>query len=212
MPVYMGDNYVTFQNPTDSNKTVLASTDGNLEITRSDSLGHIDFKSNVGEDFDVRIIGNASGGLDMNAGGASLVIDASGRVRHTNKPSFDSSHRTYDSNGYPNTNVLYHNKGSCYNTSTNRFTAPSDGWYEFYMTCLKSAGAVATRLYLRINGVTQYGGRHFRATEGVTYNTNSVGYWTVYMNKGDYAQSYLGAGSIYTSTNEYNYFGGEMIG
>jgi hypothetical protein len=214
MPTYIQNSYVLFQHPTDSSKQLMLRDDGSIEIARSDHAAHIDFKSSNAEDYDARII-HQNNGFQMTSGvgvqTGTLTLTAEGYPLHNRNPSFDEAHRGY-SGGFPQTNTLYYNKNSCYNTSTARFTAPSDGYYQFYMTCIKTSGSNVTRLYLKVNGTTMYGNRHFRATEGVTYSTNGVGMWTVWMSKGDYAQSYLGAGSVYSGSNEYNYFGGEMIG
>jgi hypothetical protein len=72
------------------------------------------------------------------AGTSALTIDSSGRVTTPARPAFfayratgDSSDNNYTSATQVNFDSIQHNIGNCFSTSSNKFTAPVDGVYNF---------------------------------------------------------------------------------
>ena len=87
---------------------------------------------------------------------SAMIIHEKGYVTKPKQPSMQvqASHGHDTSTMTP---ILWdqvkHNVGSCYNTSTGRFTAPIDGHYGFFFSCLsKNGGSGAMVAWARKNG------------------------------------------------------------
>jgi|11BtaG_2_1085332.scaffolds.fasta_scaffold11240_4 hypothetical protein len=100
------------------------------------------------------------------------------------------------------------NIGSHYDASTGRFTAPTDGIYEFHWGGIKNNQAGVVRLYLRKNG-TQI--KQNRLSDGDIYN-GAV--WSMYLslNASDYVDVQVTEGTLFGTFSIYNTFGGRLIG
>lgn len=138
-------------------------------------------------------------------------IDSAGRVTMPYQPSFDVSCSTRSVSGIINFDTVYANVGSHYNTSNGRFTAPVNGSYYFYTSTIKNNSASVNRRYFRKNGGNVLNGRHLRLDSGQQYGDNGTLVGIIYLNAGDYVEVNHGEGTSYGS-NEYDYFGGYLIG
>lgn len=89
----------------------------------------------------------------QNAGTTGLTLDASGRPLTPLRPSFCAIMAdTTISTGtiiYPG---IQHNIGSCYSTSTGRFTAPVTGVYSITWSVLSGTNATVYRYTIKKNG------------------------------------------------------------
>ena len=86
----------------------------------------------------------------------AMVIDEKGYVTMPKQPSMQVQ-AGLGHNTATLTPIIWdqvkHNVGSCYNTSTGRFTAPIDGHYGFFFSCLsKNGGSGAMVAWARKNG------------------------------------------------------------
>lgn len=142
-----------------------------------------------------------------------MTIDGSGRVTMPSQPAFDVA-RPNQSSGDHTWNQIHLNRGSHYNSSNGRFTAPVAGVYIFFHGGIKGGNSTTTsRLYLKKNGSRLYDSRHLRL-DGATnqYGENGSVQWIVQLAVNDYIQAETGGGTSYTSSGEYNVFGGYLIG
>ena len=100
------------------------------------------------------------------------------------------------------------NIGSHYDSSTGRFTAPTDGIYEFHWGGIKNNTSGVVRLNLRKNGTAL---KQNRLADGDVYN---VTIWTMYLslNASDYVDVEVTENSFYGTASIYNTFGGRLIG
>lgn len=142
-----------------------------------------------------------------------MGIDNAGRVTMPNQPTFDVA---YSGSGYSTLgtvvfDTIYGNVGGHYSTSTGRFTAPVSGSYLFYTTYIKNNDTTTGRRRFEKNGVQYGGGRHLRLDDGQQFGDNGVLQAIIYLNAGDFVSVNQFAGSSY-GTNEYDYFGGYLIG
>jgi len=161
-----------------------------------------------------------------------LNIDASNRVILSNRPSFFAEYNVaawYNfTNGsfglIPFNNAIWNN-GSCYNTTTNAFTAPVTGVYYFasslyfYKNTSTSADSYVHPMFF-VNGSSlarsASSGGEYRI-RGRTYYSSSYSHDTQINNifrltAGDYVQLYVyGGGSLQWYGNE-SFFSGALIG
>lgn len=94
-------------------------------------------------------------------GAERMRIDSSGRVTMPNQPAFHaqvSEGATVSSNTYIVFGTVRVNKGSHYNSSNGRFTAPVSGLYLFYISAINESNNSVSRFTLHINGSIAYGG------------------------------------------------------
>lgn len=100
------------------------------------------------------------------------------------------------------------NIGSHYDASTGRFTAPTDGIYEFHWGGFKNNSSALSRLDLRKNGTTV---KQNYWSAGDVYNGMV---FTMYLslNASDYVDIYLSEGTLWGTASIYNTFGGRLIG
>ena len=109
------------------------------------------------------------------------------------------------------------NRGSCFNSSTGRFTAPSDGIYKFSTAMIGGNANDVYRFNFYKNGSdTEFGLRVSTNASGSEYGTN--GQMEVYLEleAGDYvsifAKSDAGNNAYGNSGFKYTYFNGRFIG
>ena len=101
------------------------------------------------------------------------------------------------------------NIGSHYDSSTGRFTAPTDGIYEFHWGGIKNNTAAVTRLNLRKNGTEVL--KQNRLSDGDLYDI-AIFKTYVELNASDYVDVEVTEGNFYGLSSIYNTFGGRLIG
>ena len=104
-----------------------------------------------------------------------MIIDASGRVTKASQPAF-YAYSTVDSmssSGKVAFNQAPLNVGSCFNTSTNTFTAPIAGNYLFAsIVRYNQTGVLYAQTNLMVNGLITYQGHYNNQTSpNTTYNS-----------------------------------------
>ena len=177
-----------------------------------------------------------SGGLNFYTGGnatndPSLIrtsnnlhmrIDASGRVTKPSQPAFAA--HTAPSTFTNNVDIVWSstalNRGSVYNTSNGRFTAPIAGLYQFFASVRieNSVGAVSYhRISFKHNGSFVQSSRsqlnHRTATGYYSHSSNDQ---AIYLNVNDYVtvtfETGGGSSSFSTSSAGEHVFYGYLIG
>lgn len=159
--------------------------------------------------------------IEKVGGSPYLRVDQHGRVTTPFQPAFfaygGGISTPSDGSVLPFNSVVT-NRGSHFNTSTRRFTAPVSGMYMLTMRITPSGSGTGTICFLRVNGSAL--GGFSSLTEVFTYNSVN-GYHTtssvtamVSMNAGDYADTSC---VIYnSSSNSIDFsrssFGGYLIG
>lgn len=149
-----------------------------------------------------------------------MRIDASGRVTMPYQPAFHAtgpytgglwSVSASTGTGYViiYTGILV-NRGSHYNTSNGRFTAPVAGCYYFFASITAAGAYSGPQLYLRVNGAGQTG--NVIAYTNTGYCTAS-GSWIVQLNAGDFVDCYWQANNMATAIDlSRAHFNGHLIG
>jgi hypothetical protein len=152
-----------------------------------------------------------------------MRIDSSGRVTMPYQPAFRASY--VGTNGGTNTvgvnavvpfNTVATNIGNHFSTSTNRFTAPVAGHYQFnfigfaYNNGLIPAGT-STTVVLNRNGTTLAILNYDYVLNSAGYNSLSAGH-TVYLDAGDYVEMFGTAGIYVDGSGHYTQFSGYLIG
>ena len=143
-----------------------------------------------------------------------MNITKEGYVTTPYQPAFDVAQPAQVS-GDHTFNQIHLNRGSHYNNSNGRFTAPVAGVYVFNFGGIKNGNSTTTvRLYIKKNGSRLYSQRHLRLDGGQvnTYGENGSVKWIAELAVNDYIQAETGAGSIYNATGEYTTFSGFLIG
>jgi hypothetical protein len=160
---------------------------------------------------------NAATTLSLQTGGVNrLSIDSGGRVTTPNNPAFSA----YVGGAAQNTaflgtmpyNTATINIGSCYNTSTYRFTAPVAGTY---LLSVYDIGATTStsRFFLFRNGVDLEANNtvhQLRAPNGGNYSS-ALSFWLVTAAVNDFFYVTVNEGTSY-ATNEYAWFSGFLVG
>jgi hypothetical protein len=124
-----------------------------------DGYPSLKYKNAAGTDKAEIYVGTSAGDLNIVVGaGAAIAIDSSARVRMPYQPAFVVTKNggvsgTLSSNTVLDFSYSVLNRGSHYNTSTYRFTAPVAGYYMFYVHLYHqlSAGGY-TRIMIKKNG------------------------------------------------------------
>jgi hypothetical protein len=162
---------------------------------------------------------NAATTLSLQTGGVNrMSIDSGGRVTTPNNPAFSA----YVGGAAQNTalpsgstvpyNTATINIGSCYNTSTYRFTAPVAGTY---LLSVYDIGATTStsRFFLFRNGVDLEANNtvhQLRAPNGANYSS-ALSFWLVTAAVNDFFYVTVNEGTSY-ATNEYAWFSGFLVG
>ena len=150
-----------------------------------------------------------------------MRIDASGRVTMPSQPTFHARRTSSTALASGNNityNATYINKGSHYNTTNGRFTAPVDGAYLFFWSAIGNNTNDVYRLYLYQNGVKAGAGdMHLRqdtTASGSEYATNGSRTVILDLNANDYVYINFGSdgGTALYSGTDYLTFGGYLIG
>jgi hypothetical protein len=146
--------------------------------------------------------------LALATGGTQrLIVDASGRVTMPYQPAFYAY-----GGGFQNTTnsvvqftTVHTNRGSCYNNSTYRFTAPVTGAYAFHYAAMTDGGGY-NRYVIRVNG-TAVGGTMFASSDAYE---NFSGHWILQLNTNDYVDIF-GTADVLIHP-DYRTFSGHLIG
>ncbi len=157
---------------------------------------------------------NYQGTLYLNNGVDRLTIDASGRVRTPNQPSFHVIRAGSENDSFNSSPLIYstviENNGSHFNTSTGRFTAPVSGRYFFSAGSHQNPwnGGHTTRLLVAGTQISNAWNANNTGSSSSTQFISGI----KYMNTGDTAEV-----TFYTTKNNYMaetywYFNGFLIG
>lgn len=207
----VGINKTTPRATTGFNSLSLNGTDGS-EIWFDANNGAATRLS--GTSNETRITAQASGSvITMFTGGTErLRIDNSGRVTTPNQPAFQVNHSLGNIGvGTILFNNVVINNGSCYSTSTGRFTAPCNGLY-YFSTVLGFLSPTGNSCFIRKNGTTRV---------GLEIGANSSGWWNltgsiiIDLATNDYVEVYFNnATSTYTTFDQgiWSNFSGYLIG
>jgi hypothetical protein len=214
----------TFANTT--NHTGPATFANTVIATSGITLGNTIQRTLTGDAVAIKVVGSYNGNTifevaQSSSDGIMYVRDAQGnasqitgypagnsiirgRVTTPEQPCFHASGGSSTTAGVLSYVTVGVNVGSCYSTSTYRFTAPIAGNYAFDASVLKSSGNTDTVLYFRKNGA-QYGDPSNHT--GSNYNQITVAA-IIPLAVGDYIDVYVN-NTTYTS---YRNFSGFLVG
>lgn len=150
----------------------------------------------------------ALGVYDQTANAYRMIIDASGRITTPYRPAFSAYSNdatTTDGNAIPYATTTF-NIGSCYNTSTYRFTAPVSGIYFFVWS---NKGTQNNTYYSRlaVNGSQVSSPMEMYASIANPHTHASA---LIQMSANDFA--WIRSGSAYTRSDSVDYFSGYLVG
>lgn len=158
-----------------------------------------------------------SGGL--NVGNGQLVVDSGGRVLMPNRPAFSAWMNNANYSVTTPVAVLWNNVtsniGSCYSTSTGRFTAPIAGMYFFSWQLLARNVISGARTSLYKNSALFGTSNAQTYSEGSNIQTMASASCIVPLSAGDYVEIRVwtgGSGDFYGDSNSHNSFSGHQIG
>lgn len=110
---------------------------------------------------------------------------------------------------YINYNEVDYDPGSDYTIATGTFTAPVNGFYEFYIQDIGSNSS-RSRLYLRKNDTDLFGGVHLRMPSSQSdYQWASLSYG-IELLAGDTMRVYVGEGAAF-GQRPYSLFSGKLV-
>lgn len=209
--------YVELAGDTMTGKLTIQATSYTLKLdgtSRSDiELVHTSAGSNLKRRIIRSIDGEFRLGLEDDASTSytnHLNIDSSGRVTMPLQPSFYAKNQP--SVAAVNTIVggtIDHNVGSCYNSSTGRFTAPVSGYYYVAFGVLTAISNDRVELNLYKNG-----GLHVRANESTGSTSPYGGAFSsvvMYLAANDYIYFQISLGIMYNA-HENNIFSARLLG
>ncbi len=167
---------------------------------------------------------SANGYIDFYTGGSTqrMVISKEGYVNTLYQPSFNAGLSVTSANSSTSPVILFdvvdHNVGGHYSSSTGRFTAPIAGRYLFTTTILFQDIQEGVHIYFQKNGSTMGYGARLGANAGVTYGYG--GYcpgelsMVINLNAGDYTHVRIGGGGTSKAHGNYgwSFFTGHLLG
>ena len=145
----------------------------------------------------------------------SIMELSASYVTKPSHPYFDVSK---DNGAVSSTNVIvynsvYTNNGSHYSSSNGRYTAPVDGFYQFWYGHIKNNTSSVVRSKFRKNGSGYlHGNRELRMDSGTQYGENGAMTIITELNANDYIEIVVTEGTVYGTANEYGYFCGTLLG
>ena len=186
----------------------IIGSDSGGQSTSTIRMYHTDQSNNYGE---------IAFGTRNNAGVPPvdrMRISKDGYVTQANRPAFDAGISTgaVSATNPIIFNQIQLNRGSHYDNSNGRFTAPITGLYFFYFGGLKNNNSNVLRLKLRKNGGSYVSNREFRLDEnGGSYGENASMCVIASLSATDYVQVYVTEGTVYGQYTSYTYFGGYLL-
>ena len=158
----------------------------------------------------------------FNGGSERMRIDSAGRVTMPYQPAFVAN--TAPSTLTDNVDIVWSatalNRGSVYNTSNGRFTAPVAGLYQFFAS-VRIENAVSAVTYHRIS--FKHNGSYVTSSRSQLNHRTATGYWShssndqaIYLNLNDYVnvtfETSGGSSSFSTSARNEHVFYGYLLG
>jgi hypothetical protein len=160
-----------------------------------------------------QVIGGAFRVFDETAGADRLRISSTGVVTTPSQPGFvavaNGVNWGWNNSTLPFDTVVT-NRGNCFNTSTNTFTAPVTGLYFFMVRATTSVNVGNFFWLVQVNGVNN---RYVTACDGLAANESITGTNVIYLSAND-TVSIRGTGShsgFYQSLVD-NEFSGYLLG
>ena len=145
-----------------------------------------------------------------------MRINKYGHVIKPNHPYFDVSKNNgaVSSTNVIVYNLIYTNNGGHYSSSNGRFTAPVDGFYQFWYGHIKNNTSSVVRSKFRKNGGAYlHGNRELRHDDNAgNYGENGAITIITELNANDYIEIVVTAGTVYATAPEYGYFCGTLLG
>lgn len=145
----------------------------------------------------------------------SYYIFENGSLLTPQRPVFNVGSNTSRANNSQQTyEIVYQNVGSCFSTTTSRFTAPISGTYYVEWSTIKQSSNTTSvhRQYLRKNGSNVFGGRHLRLSESNNYGDGTCSA-IIALSANDYLEIYIQDSSISShAADDYTWFQGYLIG
>lgn len=197
-----GNLTVTGSNANDS---VLIGTSSNEQILGGRTGGSFGIRTKSGTNGNLILIGDSNVYL-QGGSNSGLILDSSGRVTLPLQPCFNA-YATASSWGWSNNIITAFdaiaygiNRGSCYNTSTKRFTAPVTGLYQFNFRCTLSTGFGNFIIRLYKNGTWtssiagQSSGSNLDVRTGSSIMSLSAGDYVELYGTGSHSGMYNGQG------------------
>jgi len=168
--------------------------------------------------------GNATNdpSLIRNSNNIRMRIDSAGRVTKPSQPAFVA--HTAPSTFTNGVDIIWSstalNRGSVYNTSNGRFTAPVAGLYQFFAS-IRIENTIGTVSYHRIS--FRHNGSYVQSSRSQLSHRTATGYYShsandqaIYLNVNDYVNVTFetggGASSFSTSAGSEHVFYGYLIG
>lgn len=184
-----------------------------LNSNNSISIGNSTVNTSISTNSTAVSIGGVIN-YDNSATANSIFISSSGVVYKPNHPGF-YTRRSIAGDGrgagaqeWNITSSVAFNNGNHFNASNGRFTAPEAGQYAFEAAPGYKQTNITFNWYFRRNGTII--AEPVRILGGLNSHSLAAGAITVYLNKDDYVDIYMG--STHHVNLTYNYFTGHLIG